>query len=130
MIAALKGMKRHHQHSANSTAPDPLVKMAADLASAVEENEKTQRRFRIAVTIRLSKIATTVQMLHAAQILQARPSHLQTDEKLREDCKSAEEFIATRSKAMVRKMVKFIYDDSEVPAGPAGGSRKWSGWEI
>jgi hypothetical protein len=86
-------------------------------------NERVQRRFRNAVLIRLSKIETTVAMIHGAQLVEAVGSIPGAETKINEDAKAAQEFINQRSNELGLAMVKYIYgEQSEAP--PANEKRR------
>ncbi len=87
-------------------------------------NEKAQRRFRIAVLIGLSNIERMVQMIHAAQIVEAHGWKPCSEGNVRDHAKNAEEFISKHSKELVLEMVKYVNDaevhhsDGSVPPSP------------
>jgi len=100
------------------------------LAFAVAASEQAQRRFRAVVISRLARIETIVQMIHGAQIAETHISEPRADEKIDEHTRDAEGYIATHSEELGIKLVKFIYDEAQSPAGPHKSRRKWSDWEI
>jgi hypothetical protein len=61
------------------------------LAQAVAEGEERQRRFRNAVVIRLSRIETIVQMIHAGQIVDAEWRKPAYERKIETNARGAEE---------------------------------------
>ena len=108
------------------------ARMSLDLlqqiALAVAANEKAQRRFRIAMLIRVSRIETMVQMIHGGQIAEAH--NCVESEKMVKHATDAEEFISQKSNKLALGMVKFIYDETG-STGPRRGRRcQWSDWEI
>jgi len=51
-------------------------------------------------------------------------------EKLEEDAKKAEEFIARQSEQAGMKMIRYIYGNEQSPEPRHDRRRKWWGWEI
>jgi hypothetical protein len=104
------------------------------LASTVTENEEAQRRFRIAVLIRLSNIETTVNMIHGAQIAAAHDLKPAREKSMKEHAQAAQGYISDHSKELCLKMVRFVYEGLEALGAGAetrqDRRRKWSGWEI
>lgn len=100
------------------------------LANAVAANEQTQRRFRTAVFIRLSRIETMLSMIHGAQIVECHGSKPGFEEKIKEHATAAETFIAQGSQKMGLKMVKYLYGESGEPVSRRDRRRKWTDWEI
>ena len=138
---------KNHQIEAGPSS-DPITKKAVELAGALAErssmnkdllialahalaaNEKTQRKFRNAVFVRLTRIETIVQMIHGAQIVEAHHSEPGFEDKSRKHAENAEQFISQHGQELGLKMVKYVYGGSEEPSAPRGGRRKWSDWEI
>ena len=83
------------------------------LAHAVAANEEAQRRFRTAVVIRLSRIETTVKMIHGAQIVESQRWEPRFEEKIRERAEASEEYISQKSDELGLAMVKYIYGEPE-----------------
>src|SRR5215831_6060301 len=80
--------------------------LLTELALAVAENERAQRRFRIAALIKLSKIETMVKMVHGAQIGLAHMSEPGSDERIKRHADAADVFISQHSKSLLRESVK------------------------
>ena len=102
------------------------LELLHQLARAIATNEQAQRRFRTAVLVSISKIQTTVQMIHGAQIAEAH----EDSEAMLKHAKDAEERISDESNKLGLSMVKFIYDKSSMPSPQRGRKRQWSDWEI
>lgn len=83
------------------------------LAHAVAANEETQRRFRTAVLIRLSKIETKLTEIQGAQLADFWAPGKVTDAKRAEYVRELEERISRASNEMGLKMVKFVYGGLE-----------------
>ena len=100
------------------------------LAHAMATNEMTQRRFRNAVLIRLSSIETVLTEVQGAQLVQFwDPGHY-TDEQRTKYVKEVEERMSKASQDLGLKMIRYIYEESEVPDALRDRRRKWSDWEI
>ncbi|MEY2411020.1 MAG: hypothetical protein QOF48_3690 [Verrucomicrobiota bacterium] len=100
------------------------------MAHALDGIEKTQRKFRTVVLLRLSRIETMLQMIHGAQIVEAHLSKPACEEKASEHAEAAETYISEHSRELGLKMVRFIYGESEEPMVRRDRRRKWSDWEI
>jgi hypothetical protein len=103
------------------------------LANALVANEKTQRRFRNAVLVSLSKIDTMLTQVQGAQLAQLWPPGKVSDEQRTKYLEEVEQRMAKASNETGLKMVKYIYGESEQPedlGAPRGGRRKWPDWEI
>ena len=103
------------------------------LAHAVAANEETQRRFRAAVSIRLSKIETMLTEVQGAQLVQLWPPRKVSDEQRGKYLQEVEQRISKASDELGLKMVKYIYGEPEQPEEPGarhGRRRNWYSWEI
>jgi hypothetical protein len=135
-------MRKYHSHRRRRS--EPIVgglseaertrlngELLIALANAVAANEKTQKRFRNAVLIRLSRIEVIVTKIHGAQIAKSLESvrRRERSEKMAEWANAAEESISRASEKLGEGMVRYIYGQGE-PVVRRDGRRKWSGWEI
>lgn len=148
-LAYVSYMSRHHEEA--GPLPDPVTKKAMELtqvlgershlgqellialANALAAHEKTQRKFRNAVLISLSRIEATVQSIHALQIVQSQKWEPGFEDKIKNTAKASEEFIARNSDELRLKMINYIYGESEEQKGAGarhGRKRQWSDWEI
>jgi hypothetical protein len=130
-----KGMRSSADPIANmQEATAERVRMNHELlkafAHAFAANEKTQRKFRNAVLIRLSRIETIVQMIHGAQIAESHLNKPGCDEKVNEHANAAEAYISEHSGELGVKMIRYIYGESDELDVPRDRRRKWSNWEI
>jgi hypothetical protein len=99
----------------------------------LDANEKTQRKFRTAVLIRLAKIETMlteVQGCQLAEKAQTWPLKNLNEEQLDKYFQEVEERVSKGGEQLLQKMVRYIYGPSDEPAVPHGRRRKWHGWEI
>jgi hypothetical protein len=94
------------------------------LGFAVAANERAQRRFRTALIVRLSRIETVLNLIHGAQIVESHYSQPNRDEHIRKHAQETEEYVSEHSKAMGMKMVRFVYDDSEILEEPQKRGRR------
>ena len=100
------------------------------LAHAVASNEKTQRKFRNAVLIRLATINAMLTHVQGAQLAEScRAPHV-TDERRDAFLREVEEHVSQESLQLGLKMFRYVYDESEEIAVPRDRRRKWSDWEI
>lgn len=100
------------------------------LANAVGRNGERQRKFRYVVINGLAKIGMLAKMVHGAQIAELHGSRPGSDEARREHGEDADRLIEEQSGTLGLKMVRYVYSESEEPAPPRGGWRRWSNWEI
>jgi len=98
------------------------------LTRTIAMNEQAQRRFRTIVLNAISKIETTVTMIHGAQIVEAHGCA--DSEAMRKHTQSAEEYISSASKKLGLAMIDFIYGESRETDHRPGRGRQWSDWEI
>jgi hypothetical protein len=124
-------MKKHQLE--DGTASDPIAKKAVELAGAVAErsqmnkelltalamtvgtNEKTQRKFRTAVLIRLSRIETMLTEVQGAQLVQFwPPDRVQKDQQTRL-VQEVQDRVDRSSRELVLKMVNYIYGEGVEP---------------
>jgi hypothetical protein len=84
------------------------------LVHAVARNERTQDYFRIAVLPSLSKIEVMVGMLLAAQTVEADYSKPVFVDKVNKYAEETQEYVSRHSKELGLKMVKYVYDHSEL----------------
>lgn len=98
------------------------------LALAAATNEKAQRRFRSVVLVTLSKIETTVKLIHGAQIVEANGRR--ESEGVIRYSKDAEEFISQAARKQGLAMMGYIYGAEDESATRTGRKGKWSEWEI
>jgi hypothetical protein len=118
---------------AAATAERVKLDLLIGLANALAANEEVQRRFRIVVLQRLSRIETAVESVHGLQIVQGQDWQPGFEEKARKLARDTEEFISKRSHKLGIEMIKYIYGGSEPTARsrPVRGRRlRWSDWEI
>jgi hypothetical protein len=133
-----EAMKNHYSETDRS---DPVANLEAEvmskrrrmkkdllkeLALTVAANERAQRRFRIAVLIRLSRIETMVQLIHVAQIGELWRKEPGFEEKLTEGAKKAEEYVCQHGKELLLEMVKYVYGGPEALGVRVGTQRKRS----
>jgi hypothetical protein len=120
-------MKKNQKTRRSSAQPTRTnLDLLQQLARAIATNERAQRRFRTAVLVSISKIQTTVQMVHGAQIAEAH----EDSEGMLKHAKDAEEKISDASSKLGLAMVNFIYGESGDPSLRRGRKRQWSDWEI
>ena len=100
-----------------------------ELSNAWLENEKVQRRFRVAVLQRLTKIELTATMIQSAQIVQGQGTKPGYEERIAEEVKAVDEFISQKTDEMGRKMANYLYRGAESDAR-AGKQKAKSDWEI
>lgn len=105
-------------------------KLLIALAQALSANEKTQRRFRTVVLIRLSKIETLLTDVLGAQLAQYWPPGSVPNEKRDQLVLEVDQRISRASDELGLKMVRYIYGESDEPEVPRDRRRKWSDWEI
>ena len=141
LFCYLPEMKRHRT---GTRSANPIFNMQEAMAERTRMNqellislahafagiEKTQRKFRNAVVIRLSRIETMVQMIHGAQIAEAHLSKRDCEEKMNEHAEAADAYISEHSRQMSLKMVRYVYGTSDEVDMPRDRRRKWSDWEI
>ena len=72
---------------------------------------------------------TTVVVVGQQAQTQSKPPFYHAD-KLEEDARTAEEFIANQSEQVGAKMIRYIYGEDPVPERRHDRRRKWWGWEI
>jgi len=117
--------------------PDPIIKMAVDLARAVAErsqmnkelligltesmawDKKTELRFITVVLTRLAKIETALMMIHGAQLVDSQPSGARWKEGFAERAKAAQEFIELQSAELGRQFFEVVYGETEAPGAEA-----------
>ena len=112
-----------------------LSKMNFDLLTKLvpwlDANEKTQRKFRNAVLIRLAKIETMLTEIQGAQLADFwSPGTRISDEQRDKYLQEVEERISRESEKLGLKMVRYIYGETEMPERRHDRRRKWHGWEI
>jgi hypothetical protein len=133
------GMKRHRKSITSS--PEIIesiaerTKMTFDLQTRLiqwlDANEKAQRKFRIAVLIRLSKTETMLTEIQGAQLADFwSPGTRISDEQRDKYLKEVEERVSRNSEQLGLKMVRYIYGENEMPERRHDRRRKWHGWEI
>jgi hypothetical protein len=97
----------------------------------LDANEKAQRKFRIAVLIRLSKTETMLTEIQGAQLADFwSPGTRISDEQRDKYLKEVEERVSRNSEQLGLKMVRYIYGENEMPERRHDRRRKWHGWEI
>ena len=102
------------------------------LAHALAANETTQRKFRNAVVVALSKIETLVTDIQAAQLVefwklgQGQVSDEQRDKLMQ----GVNERVSRNSAELGLKMVKYIYDEAGESSLRHDRRRRWSNLEI
>jgi hypothetical protein len=110
------------------------TKMTFDLQTRLiqwlDANEKAQRKFRMAVLIRLAKIETTLTEVQGAQLADFWAPGRVSDEQRTKYLKEVEERVSRGSELLGLKMVRYIYGETEMPEGRHDRRRKWWGWEI
>ena len=104
--------------------------LLVSLAHAAAENEKAQRKFRIAVLIRLSRIDTLVAEIMGAQLAQSWSTKPGSSEKEEKFARTVEDRVSSISHDLMVRMVKFIYGTSDEAEVSLDKKRKWSDWEI
>ncbi|HEV2392214.1 MAG TPA: hypothetical protein VG146_07600 [Verrucomicrobiae bacterium] len=113
------------------TTAERVRSICEDLkAQAVAKNEQTQRKFRYAVLVRLSRIETIVHMIHGAQIVEAQGLRPGYEERAREAVGNAERYVSQHTHDLYMNMVSFIYGKEAEPVASRDRRQKWSGWEI
>jgi hypothetical protein len=97
----------------------------------LDENERRQEKYRFAMVHRLARVEAAISLLLVEQQAQTqgKPPWYQAD-KLAEDAKAAEEFIASQSKRVGLKMVRYIHGKDPAPEKHHDRRRRWWGWEI
>ena len=120
---------RYEKKTENKTifSQPPRINLE-QLTRTIAMNEQAQRRFRIIVLNAISKIETTVTMIHGAQIAEAH--RCADSEAMRKHVQAAEEYISSASKKLGLAMIDFIYNESGETGHRPGRGRQWSDWEI
>jgi hypothetical protein len=98
-----------------------ILNLLQQLALEAKAKEKVQRRFRIAMLHRVSRIETLVLMIHGGQIAEAHQGR-----NSRESANAADEFLSRESNKMAEAMVKAIYKESDEGARPRRGRKRRS----
>jgi hypothetical protein len=104
--------------------------LQAGLIQWLDANEKTQRKFRAAVLIRLSKIETMLTEVQGCQLVQYWPPGRVSDEQRDKYLQEVEERLSVASNQLGLKMVRYIYGETEMPEIRHDRRRKWWCWEI
>ena len=108
-----------------------LSKMNFDLLTKLvpwlDANEKTRRKFRNAMLIRLSKIETMLTEVQGCQLVQSWPPGRVSDEQRDKYVQEVEERVSRTSEQLGLKMVKYIYGQTEMPEIRHDRRRKWWG---
>ena len=133
------GMGRHR----NSITSSPKIiesiaertKMTFDLQTGLiqwlDANEKAQRKFRMVILSRLSKIEAMLTVIQGAQLADFwSPEKRITDEQRDKYVQEVEERVSRKSELLGLKMVRYIYGETEMPERRHDRRRKWFGWEI
>src|SRR5262245_5647070 len=97
----------------------------------LDGDEKQHTKYRMAMINRLTRVEAAVSLILVGQQAQtqSKPPWYQAD-KLEEDARQAEEFIARQSEQVGMKMIRYIYGEEQTPEPRHDRRRKWSGWEI
>jgi hypothetical protein len=94
-------------------------------------NEKTQRKFRTAVLIRLAQIESMLTQVQGCQLADYWPPTAKiTDEQREQYFKEVETRTAASSEYLLSKMVRYIYGDDPILEVRHDRRKKWHGWEI
>lgn len=96
------------------------------LTYAIAREAKTQRKFRDAVLIRLSRIEAIANLTHAAVIGTFHYNDPRYEEKLMEDARHAEQFVSEKSQAMALAMMNYVHGGAAQPASKSKRRPKWS----
>jgi hypothetical protein len=108
-------------------------KLLTNLISWLDANEKAQRRFRAAVTRKLTRIDAALSLVFVGLEAQSQGilrHHGYDADKLQESAKAAEEFIKNQSHEAGMKMIRYIYTEDPVPEPRHDRRRRWWGWEV
>ena len=97
----------------------------------LDGHEKQHTKYRMAMINRLTRVEAAVWQVLLGQEAQAlsKPPWYMPD-KLEEDAKQAEEFIARQSEQVSMKMIRYIYGREQAPEPRHDRRRRWWGWEI
>jgi hypothetical protein len=97
----------------------------------LDGHEQQHTRYRMAMINRLTRVEAAISLILVSQNAQtqSKPPWYRRD-KLEEDAKQDEEFIARQSAEEGMKMIRYIYGRDEAPEPRRDRRRKWSGWEI
>lgn len=109
---------------------DANFKLLTRLFEWLAANENAQRKFRTAVLGNLAEIHCYLEMIHGAQIVEARGFKPGYEELIQEHAKNAEKFVHQTGEANLRQILSFIYREEPRPEAPRDRRRKWWGWEI
>jgi hypothetical protein len=101
------------------------------IAHAIGTNEKRGSRFQMALIRSVSRIQTTTEIIHAAQLVEADTRKPIDRADLESRAKDSEKFIAQKSEELGMRTVKFVYKEARNASDPRPDKRrKWSNWEI
>ena len=101
------------------------------IAHAIGANEKRGSKFRTAVIQILSRIQTTAELIHAAQLAEIDTRKPIDLADLESRAKDSEKFIAQKSNELGLRVVRFIYSETGTASAPRHDKRRrWSNWEI
>jgi hypothetical protein len=116
-----------HIHGLSEANFHLLTKLIEWLA----ENEKRQGKFRIAVIQRLTRVEAAISLLLVEQQAQAhsKPPFYYKD-RLEEEARQAEEFIASQSEQVGSQLIRYIHGKDPAPEKRQDRRRRWWGWEI
>jgi hypothetical protein len=106
-------------------------KLLTHLIEWLAGHEKQHAKYRAAMINRLTRVEAAVSMILVGQQVQtqSKPPWFQAD-KLEEDARHAEEFIARQSEQMGMTMIRYIYGKDQAPEPRHDRRRKWWDWEI
>jgi hypothetical protein len=110
-------------------------KLLTQLIEWLSGHEKQHAKYRLAMINRLARVEAAISLILVGQQAQtqSKPPWYSAD-RLEEDARCAEEFIAKQSAEEGMKMIQYIY--GKAPARPQAPEprhdrrRRWWGWEI
>jgi hypothetical protein len=106
-------------------------KLLTQLIEWLAGNEKQHTKYRMAMINRLTRVEAALSLILVGQQAQTQSQQpwYQMD-KLEQDAKWAEEFIARQSEQTGMKLIQYIYGKDKAPEPRHDRRRKWWGWEI
>jgi hypothetical protein len=106
-------------------------KLLTQLIEWLAGHEKQHTKYRAAMINRLTRVEAAISLILVGQQAQtqSKPPWFQAD-KLEEDARQAEEFIARQSEQVGMKIMQYIYGKDQAPEPRYDRRQKWWGWEI
>jgi hypothetical protein len=133
------GMRRNAKSITTSpeivTTIAELTRINFDLLTKLvpwlDANEKAHRRFRFAMVHRLTRMEAAISLLLVGQLAETQNKPpVYNANKLDQDAKTTEGFIANQCEQVGLKMIRYIYGEEQAPEPRHDRRRKWWGWEI